>query len=349
MSVRRAISVRRAFPALLAPLLVGPAVSAATPAQSGAPRDTAAAPGPAAGQAASADTVTYGSCPDSLGGPSDVPGVAWGDSLAAADSLAPRLEVDALADARPGRLIRRGDRAAAAGHHTTAFAAYAAAAEAPPAEADGAAAGPHPAGPGSAGYEPLWKAARAAVDVGQALDDDGAEGWYGVAEAYARRAVQARPGAPEGHLHLAQALGLVALDADVRRRVRLSEEIRREARAAIEADSAFAGGWHVLGRWHRGVMELSGAGRFFARTFLGGEVLGEASWEEATRYLERAAELEPGRIVHHLELGRIHRERDRPAAARERLRRALELPPRDYRDCVYRRQARRMLEETGDG
>lgn len=281
--------------------------------------------GPAAAQEeAPGDTAAYGPCPERLDGPADAPGVPWADTAAAAEGLARALGVGRLASVAGDRLLRRGDRAASAGHHTTAYAAYSAAARA------------------EAGYASLWKAARAAVDVGQEAGEE-AEDWYGVAEAYARRAVEARPGSPEGHLHLAQALGLVALDAGVRERVRLSEEIRREARAAIEADSSFAGGWHVLGRWHRGVMELSGAGRFFARTFLGGEVLGEASWEAARRSLERAAELEPGRIVHHLELAKVHRESDRPDAARERLRTVLELPPRDYRDCVYQREARELL------
>ncbi len=286
---------------------------------------------PADGAADAAREAAYGTCPDRLEAPSDAPGVSWGDTLAAADRLAGELTVDALADLPVDSLLRHGDRAFSAGHHTTAYAAYAAAVRA------------------GGGYGSLWRAARAAVDVGQDLSGDEAEEWYGLAQAYGRRAAEARPGAPEGHLHLAQALGLVALDAGTRERVRLSEEIRREARAAIEADSSYAGGWHVLGRWHRGVMELSGAARFFARTFLGGEVLGEASWEAATRHLERAAELEPGRIVHHLELARIHRERDRPGKAEKRLRRVLELPPRDFHDCVYQREARELLEAMGAG
>lgn len=296
---------------------VGPAA-----AQEDAPGDTARRAG-----AAVADTPGYGTCPVPLDAPSDAPDVAWGDTLAAASALGREMEVEAPDAVPSDSLLRRGDRAFEAGHHTTAYAAYTAAVRA------------------GSDYPGLWKAARAAVDVGQDLSGDEAEDWYGVAEAYGRRAVRARPDAPEGHLHLAQALGLVALDAGTRERVRLSEEILREARAAIEADSGYAGGWHVLGRWHRGVMELSGAGRFFARTFLGGEVLGQASWEGATRSLERAAELEPGRIVHHLELGTVHRQRDRLDAARERLRTVLELAPRDFHDCVYKREARELLDE----
>lgn len=288
------------------------------------PRDTLAADSLAA-----VDTEppsSFGPCPDSLEGPVGAPGIAWGDTLAALSRLAAEMDAEPLPTAGAGPLLGRGDEAFGAGRHTVAYVAYAAAARAD----EGA-------------YPPLWKTARAAVDVGLDAGEDAGVAWYGRGEEWARRAAEAAPDAPEGHLQLARALGLVALDAGVRERVRLSEEIREEARAAVEADSSYAGGWHVLGRWNRGVMELSGAGRFFARTFLGGDVLGEASWEKAARYLERAAELEPDRILHHLELGKVHAARERPAEARAALERVLSLPPRDYHDCVYREEAREML------
>ncbi len=287
--------------------------------------------------AAAADTVpgrdgadpAFGACPDDLSTPVGADGIAWGDTAAAAERVAGELDVGSLAEAPVDSLLRRGDRAAAAGHHTLAYAAYAAAAR-----ADG-------------GYEALWRASRAATDVGQDAGEDAAEEWYERAESYARRAVEANSDEPEGHLELARSLGLVALDANARQRVRMSEEIRAEARAAIEADSAYAGGWHVLGRWNKGVMELSGFARMFARTFLGGEVLGEASWENAERHLARAAELEPDRILHRVELGKVYRQTEKPDRAREQLRKVLELPPADFRDCVYRAEARDLLEEMG--
>lgn len=273
--------------------------------------------------------VTFGSCPDSLSGPRGAQGVAWGDSLAATSLLASEMGAEPLSTADPAALVERGDRAVLAGHHTVGYVAYAAAREA------------------GGGYEALWKGSQSASDVGQDLEGDAARKWWTLSEELGRGAIEARPGEPEGHFTLAQSLGLVALDAGVRQRVRLSEEVRAEARAAIEADSTYAGGWHVLGRWNQGVMELSGAGRFFARTFLGGQVLGEASWEKAAEYLSRAAELEPGRVVHRLELGKVLRERDRPEEARAALRKVLSLDPWDYHDCVYKEQARELLEEMG--
>ena len=252
MDPRSPLSSVLLTPLLVLGLLGSPHV---VDAQEEAGADTAAAePGAA---------PSFGACPDDLSTPVGAEGIAWGDTAAAAVRLAEEADAASLAALAAETLIDRGDRAAAAGHHTVAYAAYAAAVEA------------------GGGYPALWRASRAATDVGQDIGEDAAEDWYERAESYARRAVEANASSPEGHLELARSLGLVALDANARQRVRMSEEIRAEARAAIEADSSYAGGWHVLGRWNKGVMELSGLARMFARTFLGGEVLGEASWAKA--------------------------------------------------------------------
>jgi tetratricopeptide (TPR) repeat protein len=257
-------------------------------------------------------------------------GVPWADTAAARARLS-RETGDGEPQAAPAdRLLARGDSAFAVGHHTLAYTAYSTAARTAP------------------GYEAAWKSARAAVDVGQELDDD-AEPWYRLGESWGREAAEREPGSPEGHFMLAQALGLIALDAGVRERVQMSTEIRTEALAALEADSSYAGGWHILGRWHAGVRELSGPARFFARTFLGGEVFSEASWDEAERHLRRAGELEPDRIVHPLELGKVYLETDRPEEARSALERALSLAPMDGHDCAYLAEARRLLEEELGG
>ncbi len=284
------------------------------------PTVLATAPAPVEAQ----DTVAAASPAAACPWPA-TPGLPWADTAAAVRWLSAR---GAGADAAPERLLAVGDSAYAQGIHTAAYAAYARAAL------------------DSATFEALWKTARAAVDVGQGItDEDAAHRWYRLGETWARRAIQAAPDRPEGHFVLGEALGLVALDLDARRRVRMAGEIRKEALAAVATDSGYAGGWHLLGRWNQGVMELSGPARFFAKAFLGGQVFGEASWEKAERYLVRASGLEPRRIVHHLELGKVYMETDRPGWARAEFDTTLTLPPADEQDCDYLEEARKLLAE----
>jgi tetratricopeptide (TPR) repeat protein len=252
------------------------------------------------------------------------PGVPWADTAAASSHLS----AAGISLSAPDALLAAGDSAYARGRHTIAYTAYAEAAR------------------DSATFEALWKAGRAAVDVGQGIDDeDVAHRWYERGESWARRAIQLHGDRPEGHFVLSEALGLIALDVGVRQRVRMATEIRKEALATIAADSDYAGGWHVLGRWNEGIMDLSGAARFFAKAFLGAQVFGEASWQKAERDLARAARLEPGRIVHRLELGRVYMKTDRPEKARAELQATLALPPQDEQDCDYLGEARALLEQ----
>lgn len=251
------------------------------------------------------------------------PGVPWADTTAAAAHLGA-----AAATGAWNALMAAGDSAYVRGRHTIAYTAYAEAAR------------------DSATFEALWKTGRAAVDVGQGIkDEDQAHRWYKRGEGWARRAIQLRGDRPEGHFVLAEALGLIALDVGVRQRVQMATEIRSEALATIAADSDYAGGWHILGRWNEGIMDLSGASRFFAKAFLGAQVFGEASWDKAERDLARAARLEPKRIVHRLALGRVYMKTDQPEKARAELQATLALPPQDEQDCDYLGEARALLEK----
>jgi hypothetical protein len=93
-----------------------------------------------------------------------------------------------------------------------------------------------------------------------------------------------------------------------------------------------------MGRWHAEIMRLSGIGRFFARNFLGAGVFKQASWEKAIANMEKAVELDSGRIYHRLELARIYADRKRWADAEAQLHVLETLPLREVTDSIYKRQ-----------
>ncbi|HSE51135.1 MAG TPA: hypothetical protein VLB00_03045, partial [Gemmatimonadales bacterium] len=111
----------------------------------------------------------------------------------------------------------------------------------------------------------------------------------------ARLAVRLAPNNVNALFALGMVLGNTALTKGIRDKVRMSNEIRSLALRAVAADSTHDGAQHLLGRWHYEVMRLSGVERFIAKSFLGGEEFGRASWSEAQRRLERAVELAPER------------------------------------------------------
>lgn len=189
--------------------------------------------------------------------------------------------------------------------------------------------------------EALWHASVEAVDLGE-FNDAQRDSLYRLGEQLARRAVQSNPVSSMTHFALAKAIGRRALSLGARDRVKYAGEVRKEALEAIRLDSANAGALHVMGMWHANIMRLSGFTRFFAKNVLGGKTFDEANWNDAARFLERAAALEPNRIVHRIDLAEVYADRGERDKAREQYQQALRLVPSDYNDRSYQERASRQ-------
>ncbi|HEY2375775.1 MAG TPA: hypothetical protein VGH98_07330 [Gemmatimonadaceae bacterium] len=194
----------------------------------------------------------------------------------------------------------------------------------------------------SSSVEALWKASNAAVDLGEFSDAE-RQSYYARGEQLGRLAVKADPNSSNAHFALAKALGRVALSKGKRDKVKYAGVVHDEVQAALRLDSLNAGALHVLGMWNAEIMRLSGFERWAARNLLGGGVLGEASWENAQRYLERAVALEPNRITHRLDLAGVYADRDESAKARAEYETIAKLPVTDYNDPRYKQLAEERL------
>lgn len=192
----------------------------------------------------------------------------------------------------------------------------------------------------SSGYEALWKASRSQADLAEYEPDKGKrEEMYRRAERFARLAVAVKANDAEAHFHLARALGRVALSQGPKDRVKYGKAVREQALAALELDPDHPGALHVMGMWHAEVRRLPGIARFFAKSFLGGKILGSARWEEAVRLLSRAVEVDPQRLAHHLDLARIYRDIAQPEQARLHYQHVVNGTATDYNDEHYKREA----------
>ena len=193
-------------------------------------------------------------------------------------------------------------------------------------------------------YEALWKASRAAVDIGSYDGDAEKRGiLYKKAELYSRRAVEANPSDAEGHFHLARALGKNALTLGARARIKYATDVRAQALECLKYNPKHPGCLHVMGVWNAEVMRLNGFSRMLAKNLLGGKVFGSANWAEAQRYMEESVAAEPDRIVHHVDLAEIYRDVGNKAKAKAAWETVMKLPLADYNDRHYKAQADRGL------
>lgn len=201
-------------------------------------------------------------------------------------------------------------------------------------------------------YEARWKFAGAQIDVAKQLVDTDQrkeqDSLFFVAHLYADAAVRADSTDPEGYFMLAQALGRLSRTKGGRERVRFGKEIYNAAARALELDPKHDGAHHVIGAWHAEVKRLSGVASFVAKTFLGGDYLGMASWDSAVAHLEQAVKLRPNYVYHWLELAEVYMDLNRYDDARSALERIAGLPPGDVLDPLYKETALRHLEEIAN-
>jgi hypothetical protein len=192
-----------------------------------------------------------------------------------------------------------------------------------------------------------WRAAMARSDLALPLREKRSrarrDSLLEQAQKNARLVVRLAPDNVNALFALGMVLGNTALTKGIRDKVRMSNEIRSLALRAVAADSTHDGAQHLLGRWHYEVMRLSGFERFIAKSILGGEEFGKASWSEAQRRLELAVTLAPERIYHRLVLARILVARKDKSGAAAELERIATLPDQVAADSAYRREAHEML------
>ena len=195
-----------------------------------------------------------------------------------------------------------------------------------------------------ASYELLWRASRESEDLGEAAADAAKRTeYFRRAERYARHAVTAKSDGADGHFMLAVVLGRTAQFLGARERVRQAAEIRNEAVTALTLNPTHSGAMHVLGVWNAEIMRLNSFTRFAARNLMGGRVFDQASWAEATRYMEQAVATDPRRIAHRLDLAKIYAETRQHPKAIATCSEAVRLPLFEFNDARYRRECEQLI------
>lgn len=183
-------------------------------------------------------------------------------------------------------------------------------------------------------YPALWKSSRSLMDLSSNQRDQiRRDTLYAAAEKYARRAIAVAPNDAEGHFSLARALGKTALTQSPKGRIKYAKDIRNEALKCLAIDPKHAGCLHVMGMWNAEVKRLNGFVRIVAKTFLGGQIFGSATWELAISYMEKAVAEEPNRIAHRIDLADVYRDAGKKDKQKAEYQAVLSLPAADYGDA----------------
>ena len=164
----------------------------------------------------------------------------------------------------------------------------------------------------------------------------------GIAVEYAKRAVALGPNDADAQLAVAISYGKLQPLEGNWDKIEASRIIKDAADKAIKLDPHNDLGWHVLGRWHQGLADVSAAKRALAQVIYG-EVLPQSTYEEAAKCFQKAIELNPNRLMHYIELGRVYAQMGRTEEARRLITKGLAMQDTEKDDPETKRQGQEVL------
>lgn len=167
--------------------------------------------------------------------------------------------------------------------------------------------------------------------------------YYAAAKIYAETALKVNAASSDANCVMAIALGRVALSKSGKEKIAAAKEIKRYAELAIKYDANNFRAWHVLGKWHYEVSNLSGLERAAAKVFFGG--VPAASLKESIAAYEKARSLDPAFVLNYLELAKAYKRNDEKAKAIAQLKALLPLAIKTEDDVLVKNEAKELLKK----
>ena len=160
---------------------------------------------------------------------------------------------------------------------------------------------------------------------------------------YSRRAAAAAPHDCGAQLATAMTLGKMLPYLPTKEQIAASPRIKESVDKALALNPNDDTAWHILGRWNRVLADVNTVKRALAQVIYGG--LPKGSIDEAERDMKKAIELNPNRLMHYIELGRIYAQMGRKEDARQFINKGLTMPDAEKDDPETKQRGRETLQK----
>ena len=167
--------------------------------------------------------------------------------------------------------------------------------------------------------------------------------YYKAGESYARKALKVNPNNSEANFAMAIAMGRIALMSSGKEKVMAVKEIKTYADKCIQFDPKNFKGYHVLGKWHYEVSDLSALERWIVKITYG--ELPASSLDYAIANYEKSMKLSPAFLLNYLELAKAYKRKGEKNKARTLLEQLQKLPPSASDDVKIKSLGRKLLNE----
>lgn len=194
--------------------------------------------------------------------------------------------------------------------------------------------------------EVLWKIARAYFDFADQQPDNldvQKTNIYPGFE-YAKKCVELAPNVAGGHQYYSILIGRIGEVEGTKQKITNSYAVREHTEKAIALDPKNDSNYHVMGRWHYALSELSWAERQIASIIY--DKPPKASFEEAEQFFQKAHELKPKEIRHLLWLGKTQLALKKKDAAKKSFQQALAIPAQSDSDKAMQKEVAELMKKA---
>ena len=164
---------------------------------------------------------------------------------------------------------------------------------------------------------------------------------------FAQRAAALAPNDAEAQLSPAISYGKMLPYMTSKEQIAASPRIKAAVDRTLQLDPLNDTAWHILGRWNRVLANVNVVKRVLAKALYGD--LPVTTNEEAETCLRKAIAINPNRLIHYIELGRIYAEMGRKKEARDYILKGLSMPDKEKDDPEMKEIGRETLRKLGYG
>ncbi|MES2431338.1 MAG: hypothetical protein V4556_10395 [Bacteroidota bacterium] len=170
------------------------------------------------------------------------------------------------------------------------------------------------------------------------------EDFYKAAKAFADVAIKVDPKSSDANCAMAMALGHISMNKTNKEKITSAKDLKKYVDLAIKANPNNYKAWHVLGRWHYELSDLSMLERAAAKILYGS--IPAASLKTAIACFEKAKALTgTGFIINHYELARSYKRNNEKQKAIDTIKVMLLLPNVTESDAAIKTDGKKLLEE----
>jgi tetratricopeptide (TPR) repeat protein len=162
---------------------------------------------------------------------------------------------------------------------------------------------------------------------------------------FASRAATLAPNNAEAQLSPAISLGKMLPFMSSKDQFNASPRIKAAVDRTLLLDPTNDNAWHILGRWNLLLANVSVVKRVMAKALYG--ELPVTTNEAAEKCLLKAIEINPNRLMHYIELGRIYAQMGRKEEARKYIQKGMAMPDKEQDDREMKEIGQQILQKLG--